>query len=450
MKKDTLRKVLVIGLLVLFVGAVLAPSIGSQKYISFGEFKKVNTLEEDPILYTKESYLMDDDWWDNDWLFRKQITIKHSNVEDDLENFPVLVQHTLLDPTNQSQPDGDDFVFTLADGTKLNHEIEKYDSSSGELIAWVNITSLSSVDDTVLYVYYGNDVCGNQENVHGTWDSNFFGVWHLKEGNVRRYDSTSNGRDFNGVSGDPTSIPGKIGKCQDFDGNDCILMYEKNIGQTHTVSFWIKIDGVKEEQEILGRNGEEYICQFLDSTDKLYYVNDGPAIESSAKISSIDTWYYITVIRDGDHGAWYINAENSTSHAGGPTGDTKIFGLGGYEMYGQGSWMIGDADELRISTIIRSLAWIRTSYRNQNDPESFMTFGEQEIVPMKFSLLFGKIENLTTMGEFTRFDAINLRIIQFSPFIFQKVTPGETIITTKLRLCILKEDFAFGLFKVAI
>jgi len=43
---------------------------------------------------------------------------------------------------NEAQPDGDDIVFTDASGNKLNHEIEKYNITTGELVAWVNVTSL--------------------------------------------------------------------------------------------------------------------------------------------------------------------------------------------------------------------------------------------------------------------------------------------------------------------
>lgn len=452
MKNRLYKKNLTIGVLILFIGAIFTPSIGSINSISLVEFENINKFEGISNINSTVVNPEGVDWWDNNWLFRKQITIDHINIEDNLENFPVLVRLTMLNPKNQSQPDGDDFVFTTSDGMKLNHEIERYSKSSGELIAWVNITSLSSVDDTVIYLYYGNNDCSNQANVHGTWDSDFWGVWHLKEGSgsARKYDSTSNGRDFNGHSGDPESVDGKIGKCQEFDGDDHIGMDSKKIGQVHTISFWVKINGFKEEQEILGTNGGKYICQFLDIYNKLYYVNNGQAIESTADITSQFIWYYITVIRDSDHGFWYINADNSTSTIGNPTGNTTIAGLGGYEMYGQGSFMIGNADELRISTTIRSNAWINASYKNQNDPESFMTIGEQETIPMKFSLLFGEIANLSTFGDFTFFDAINLVSIKFIPFSIKKVTTGETITTSKLKLGILKEDFIFGLFKNTI
>jgi hypothetical protein len=61
---------------------------------------------------------------------------------------------------------GWDFLVTASDGvTKLNHEIESYASSTGALVAWVNVPFLSSTSDTALYVYSDNPgVTGSQQN----------------------------------------------------------------------------------------------------------------------------------------------------------------------------------------------------------------------------------------------------------------------------------------------
>ncbi|HLH07384.1 MAG TPA: DUF2341 domain-containing protein [Terriglobales bacterium] len=59
------------------------------------------------------------------------------------------------------QTAGNDILFTGSDGqTKLNHEIEQFVSSSGQLAAWVLIPSLSNSADIVIYMYYGNSSAG--------------------------------------------------------------------------------------------------------------------------------------------------------------------------------------------------------------------------------------------------------------------------------------------------
>ena len=65
---------------------------------------------------------------------------------------------------------------------KLKWEVEKYDGTTGNLIAWVKIPSVSSSTDTVFYLMYGDSAINtNQSDPPNTWDSNFKGVWHMGE-----------------------------------------------------------------------------------------------------------------------------------------------------------------------------------------------------------------------------------------------------------------------------
>ncbi|GAH13970.1 unnamed protein product, partial [marine sediment metagenome] len=51
----------------------------------------------------------------------------------------------------------------------LYHEIESFDSSTGELVAWVNIPILSTAIDVDFYMYYGNLQCASQEFPEMVW-----------------------------------------------------------------------------------------------------------------------------------------------------------------------------------------------------------------------------------------------------------------------------------------
>ncbi len=144
-----------------------------------------------------------ENWYDTDWTYRKKLTIDHYSVDADLTDFPVMIPITddsLKDTVHGghvAQSTGNDILFTKSDGsTKLSHEIEKYDPITGELVAWVKIDSLSSSTDTVIYMYYGNANCSNQEDATNVWDSNYQIVLHAKslEGDTLE-DSTVNNRD---------------------------------------------------------------------------------------------------------------------------------------------------------------------------------------------------------------------------------------------------------------
>lgn len=78
---------------------------------------------------------------------------------------------------------GYDILFFSSDGSEqLDHEIELYNGTIGQLIAWVRIPTLDYDDDTVIKMCYGNSaISTSQENVSGVWDSNYQQVLHLKE-----------------------------------------------------------------------------------------------------------------------------------------------------------------------------------------------------------------------------------------------------------------------------
>jgi len=123
-----------------------------------------------------------DAWWDTNWQYRKEIIVDYSMVDVDFTDFQFLINTVDIDLMNDAQDDGDDIVFTDDNGIKLEHEIESFNGTSGELVAWVNVPSLSSAVDTVLYMYYGNPSCTSQQNIEAVWDSSFVMVQHLNEG----------------------------------------------------------------------------------------------------------------------------------------------------------------------------------------------------------------------------------------------------------------------------
>ena len=120
-------------------------------------------------------------WFDTNWLFRKPITIDSTKIIGDLDDFPVLVSITDPDLAASARADGFDIAFTGSNGsTKLDHEIEKYDGGTGELVAWVRVR-LSASQDKTIYMYYGNATAGDQQNATAVWNASYMSVHHMKE-----------------------------------------------------------------------------------------------------------------------------------------------------------------------------------------------------------------------------------------------------------------------------
>lgn len=90
-------------------------------------------------------------WWDCNWSYAKRIIIDHTKVQADETNFPVLLHEASdTDLAAYAQNNGNDIVFVDRwNLTQYNHELETFNGDTGELWAWVNVTSLSSTQDTI-------------------------------------------------------------------------------------------------------------------------------------------------------------------------------------------------------------------------------------------------------------------------------------------------------------
>ena len=213
----------------------------------------------------------EDPWWNMDWDYRKNITIDHTKVSETLTNFPVLVNLSGdSDLLTDAQESGNDIVFTDVFGNQLHHEIEYFNGDTGDLIAWVNVTLLSSSENTVLYMYYGNSTCASQENVEGVWNSEFVMVQHLNETFGTVIDSTSYGNDgAEYISPDSNmDISGKIAGAVKFDGSDdyidCGHSSSLDLTKNLTVEVWLNFNDNTGTQRFIDKRDDDngYLFQF--------------------------------------------------------------------------------------------------------------------------------------------------------------------------------------------
>ncbi|MCK5123088.1 MAG: DUF2341 domain-containing protein, partial [Candidatus Pacebacteria bacterium] len=332
------------------------------------------------------------------WGFRKKITIDNTKVPNtDQANFPVLVNR--LDDDwkdtgsggNVGQTDGGDFLFTSSDGqTKLSHEIEKYTNTTGELIAWVKIPSLSASADTEIYLYYGNAGCDDQwDAAGGTWDSDFEMVQHMNEdpsgGAPQMIDSTGNLN--NGTSSGTMltedQVAGQVDGSLDFDGTDdfvdCGNDNTLNVDYV-TVSFWLKLDSWVPAGGILAKGTNtlrEYWIWTWD--DAVSFEIDQGGYKNHAWEPSLGQWEHLALTYNGSNVITYRNGveENNYPQSTGPINLTTTHLLLGD--LPDWSHLDGTLDEVRISSTARSADWIATEYNNQSDSSTFYEIGIQEV-----------------------------------------------------------------------
>lgn len=331
------------------------------------------------------AHSVDASTWYSKWLYRTEITLNGALIADDLTNFPVLISLTdtaLRDVSNAGHVgmvSGSDILFTQADATtKLDHEIESYISTNGALVAWVRVDSLVSNTDAIIYMYYGHNGIPDQQNTNGVWDANFRMVHHLHETSGTHYDSTVYARNGTQVGGVTQDAVGKIGGADDFDGgDDQVQCASVNLGSSWTMGGWFNLD-VKNEggrgMLNIGGAARLRLHEVLGRVKVRYY--DGSGFVTKSLFSSISTnaWTHIFLTYNGTTLRGYKNGSAVA------VGATIVIPSGaGYIGYG-GIYnrFDGTIDEVRFSDVVRSAAWVKTSYANQNNPAAFLSFGAEK------------------------------------------------------------------------
>ncbi len=375
-----------------FISATSAPSSSCVSGTAYGDcsskiwFASASTTE----------------WYDNNWKYRKKITVNANQTYVSATNFVILATTTDSDLMGTSSgghvefSDGDDILLIDDDGSSvLDYEREYYDETSGELVFWVE-TDISSTTNKTFYLYYGNaNIASDQQNVSGTWDGDYTLVNHLNDdpgpgGSGDIEDSTSNSNDATAASGMTSDdlVNAKLGLGIDFDGvSDTLTVPDSTSmdgatgnGQARTYSYWLNFTTVVENTLITDKSnfaGNGLWSEAHASPNKIRGGTDSGNQLVSETTFATGEWYYIVFEHDGSYDRLYVNGvlddgPNAQTADNDNNNSWQIMGSGNnYEVNGV-------LDELRITNVSHSADWIKTEYSNQNNVKDFLSFGVEE------------------------------------------------------------------------
>ena len=384
------------------------------------------------------------EWYDTSWEYRNKITVSlNSVISSDLSDFPVLIKFTHGNLKQANESEGRDFIFTLSDGkTKLSHEIEYYDNTTGEIIAWVNFPTLTAASSTDIYIYYkGNTVGFNSADV---WNDDYVLVWHLNQtstGTVGEFrDSTSNGNDGRGGGGNkvgynavriPHLTDGQIGNGQEFKGptttgsgegtGDMIWTHSVIQGMPSrdvTIELWVgditnspgtgsnyndMVGFCTTHTTNLNNNWSNHLVlwkakDITMAAKRQHYVSSAGINVEGNNAASFTNWNHIVAVYnmkdvDGTVGAsnLYVNGVLAASQTKSQndnvvlkTTDLRMVlggdvdGASGNNCAKVNNELKGKVDELRISSGLRTADYAAATYFNQGDPSTYLSLGVQE------------------------------------------------------------------------
>jgi hypothetical protein len=353
--------------------------------------------------------------------YKRTITVDRTKVPNtDQTNFAVLVSFTnatfatVANGGRVTSANGYDICFysDSALTTKLDHEIERYNATTGEVIMWVRIPTLTTAADYVFYVGYGDaTIITSQENKTGTWNSAYKSVWHLPDGTtLTALESTTNAND--GTISGAIAGTGKVDGSASFSGTaaDKITAASttaNTFAGDFTVSVWVNwTSSALAYQSFVGSNNTFITnASFLrvwgtgapDPTlrSKVGIGNpthDGSsAVFSNTSLSS-GVWTYVTAARATNVITLYLNG--LADKVGAADSSTYDFSQGG-TCIGLSLWDGADGyfkgllDEIRFSNVARSADWILTEFNNQSDPATFFTLGAETVIDAGNLMLLG-------------------------------------------------------------
>lgn len=332
-------------------------------------------------------------------LYYSPISINSGQVPSTQTDFPVLVSQTdnrfktIANGGHVNNSSGFD-IRPYSDSaltTALSYELERYNATTGEVVMWVKVASLSS-STTPIYLGYGDTtLTSDGSSGSATFSNSFISVYHLKDGTT--LSMTDSVGAHNGTNHSATAATGKV------DGGAAFVAASSQYidlgawtGPTNiTLSAWCNaatFASAGNYRVAVNRSsgGIDYAFLGVNSSKKLsaivrivgtYVVADGTG--STVLVTS--TWYHLALHYDGGAVRGFINgvSEMTTGGAGSLDTTSTTGVIGRYNDAATHYWD-GSLDEVRISSVARSANWLLTEYNNQSAPGTFETLGSESAV----------------------------------------------------------------------
>ncbi len=321
-------------------------------------------------------------WWNNDWAFRKQLTLDLSATGADVSGSPVDVPTLVrLHPGNFTyfndvQKDGADLRFVAADDvTQLKYHIEKFDPVNQIALVWVRVPRLTGgTKSDFVYLYYGNQKAAASDDRAGTYDTNQSLVYHFNDANGIASDATAyrNEPTQFGAALTPAAL---IGGGVRFDGATAVRIgaspsLRVTPSQGFTVSAWLRIEAPQHDANVIASDAAGGFVLGLDGA-KPYARLAATAV--TAPELPLNEWHHLALRVGGGMLELLVDGAVVASTA------AEAPELAGGLVIGQsaagGNGFVGELDELEVANTARSVEWLKAAARSQGINGGMLVYG---------------------------------------------------------------------------
>jgi len=328
-------------------------------------------------------------WWQQDWAYRKPITVdataQGAALGGDAGRVPVLVRlHTGNFNFQGVSETGADLRFVAGDDkTVLNHQIEQFDPLLGIALVWVDVPAVSAGAAQPLWMYYGNPKAPASGNGQLTFDADHALVYHFTETNAAPRDTTAYGN--HGQTAVVTADGTVVGKGARIANGPLMLPASPSLawaaGAPLTFSAWVRLDELGAMQALFARR--DGAREFLVGVDQgVPFVQvDGQRTEPGTPVQA-GQWAHIAVTSDGRNVTLFVGGRKAATLAAATPALNTAPAVGGDLPAAEGATRLaalsGVVDEVRLSKVARNEFQLRADAISQGADSRLTAFGADE------------------------------------------------------------------------
>lgn len=366
--------------------------------------------------------------WLTGWERRVKFSVDSGDIDSALVLFPVTLN---LGTSVGINSEDISFIFdelgsdanrfkiavTLADGeTQIYADIEYWDDASETAVLHVGpVPDVSSSVDTVLYLYFDSSQSDNTSYIgdsgsvvaQNVWDPYFKLVCHMADATTSTVlDSTSYDNDgTKGAVNEPLEVAGEIGLAQEYEPTDYQIVSVTDDFDSDTIgTITVKLRRTDKDSSfgdlasiVDDAVDTKYVELQITAGDELcLIVRNGGAYEVLRYSDSTwddELWHLASFVQDGVGPVLVVDGANETHHAHASIPSTDLTAwcddigaeldkvcIGRLVRATPSTPFEGILAEVRISSINRSVAWLKATYETLRD--HLLDWGLEELEPI--------------------------------------------------------------------
>lgn len=188
-------------------------------------------------------------WWDNDWGYKKKITLKTDAylAWDTTTDLAIPITQNAEDTSFWANvnADGSDVRFVnAAEDAELDFHFEDFDTLDQNMLAWVEVTdTFTSGANVEIYMYYGNAGASDAQDIDGTYPAIYTAVWDFNEtSGTMGQDLTDNGYNLTHTNTPDLDVNGLLDgaityKRAESERSSNTTLFDGGLTEL-TISFW--------------------------------------------------------------------------------------------------------------------------------------------------------------------------------------------------------------------